>query len=81
MIYPQFITVDENMTIDDNIIKHSTSSNKIWVNHYWGRSRQDFEETKLVRKGGTTLRYDEHYEAKYAFIEKRAAYHMRKIYK
>ena len=43
------------------------------------RSRQDFEETKLNRKGGTTLRYDEHYEAKYNFIEQRAAYHMKKL--
>ena len=69
----------EDGIIDTNISKHTHTSDIIWINHYWSRSRQDFEETKLNRKGGTTLRYNEHYEAKYNFIEQRAAYHMRKL--
>ena len=77
--YPSFYTMTEDGIIDANISKHTHTSDIIWVNHYWSRSRQDFEETKLNRKGGTTLRYNEHYEAKYQFIEQRAAYHMRKL--
>ena len=79
--YFQFKTVNENKEdIRLNFNQSSThSSNRIWVNHYWGRSRQDFEETKLIRKGGATLRNDEYYEKKFKFIEKRAAYHMTKI--
>jgi hypothetical protein len=78
-VYPGFITMTEDGVTRTQISKHTHTSDIIWVNHYWSRSRQDFEETKLSRKGGTTLRYDEHYEAKYQFIEKRAAYHMKKL--
>ena len=78
-IYPGFKTKTEDNQYRSSISKHTHSSEIIWVNHYWARSRQDFEEVKLSRKGGTTLRYDEHYEAKYQFIEKRAAYHMKKL--
>ena len=77
--YPDFYTMTEDGERDPRISKHTHTSDIIWVNHYWSRSRQDFEETKLNRKGGTTLRNDEHYEAKYSFIEQRAAYHMKKL--
>lgn len=79
LTYPEFYTMTEDGVIEARITKHTHTSDIIWVNHYWSRSRQDFEETKLNRKGGTTLRYDEHYKAKYQFIEQRAAYHMRKL--
>jgi len=78
-IYPGFITKSEDGQTRTSISRHTHTSELIWVNHYWSRSRQDFEETKLKRKGGTTLNSNEHYEAKYAFIEKRAAYHMKKL--
>jgi hypothetical protein len=77
--YPAFLSTTEDHELNLNVSKHTHSSEVIWVNHYWSRSRQDFEETKINRKGGTTLRYDEHYEAKFEFIEKRAAYHMKKL--
>lgn len=77
--YPAFYTTTEDGILDTRVSKNTHSSKVIWINHYWSRSRQDFEETKLSRKGGTTLRYDEHYEAKYNFIEQRAAYHMKKL--
>lgn len=77
--YPGFITKTEDGQTLTSISRHT--SNIIWVNHYWSRSRQDFEETKLTRKGGTTLNSNEHYEAKYYFIENRAAYNMKKLNK
>jgi hypothetical protein len=78
-LYHMYSTVTEKGI--DELLKlyQSHSSDIIWVNHYWSRSREDFEETKLNRKGGTTLRYDEHYESKYQFIEKRAAFHMKEL--
>jgi len=78
-VYPNFKTKTEDGQTRTSVSRHTHTSELIWVNHYWSRSRQDFEETKLSRKGGTTLNSTEHYEAKYAFIEKRAAYHMKKV--
>jgi len=78
-LYGAFFTTTETFELSSAVSRHIHTSDIIWINHYWSRSRQDFEETKLIKKGGTTLRYDEHYEAKYQFIEKRAAYHMKKL--
>lgn len=78
-VYPGFKIKTEDGQTRTSISRHTHTSNLIWVNHYWSRSRQDFEETKLSRRGGTTLNSTEHYEAKYAFIEKRATYHMKKL--
>jgi hypothetical protein len=80
-LYHMYSTITEdpaNPLVNENLYTEH-SSDIIWVNHYWSRSREDFEETKIKRKGGTTLRYDEHYEAKYQFIEKRASFHMKEL--
>jgi len=78
-LYHMYSTITEDGQNNLRNLYETHTSDIIWVNHYWSRSREDFEETKLTRKGGTTLRYDEHYEAKYQFIEKRAAFHMREL--
>jgi hypothetical protein len=76
-LYPYYRSVNENKQLIHRHGSYPThSSNRIWINHYWGKSRQDFEETKLKIKGGTTYNDDGFYESKYEFIEKRAKYHM-----
>lgn len=76
--FPQFPPVNENK---ENInYKTTHSSNRIWINHYWSRSKQDFEEVKKVRRGGITLSRDaNYYDRKFKFIEQRASYHMKKL--
>jgi hypothetical protein len=78
-LYHMFSTITEDPNEQVMYLFDNHLSDIIWVNHYWSRSREDFEETKIKRKGGTTLRYDELYEAKYQFIEKRAAFHMKEL--
>lgn len=77
-LYPYKKSVNENKQfIYNGANEQNHSSNRIWINHYWGKSKQDFEETKLKRKGGTTYNDDGFYKTKWHFIEKRASYHMK----
>jgi hypothetical protein len=76
-MYPPYRAVTEKKEVRE-AYKNGHSSERIWVNHYWGKSRQDFEETKLKRKGGVTQKVDSEYEQKWDFIEQRATYHMKK---
>ncbi len=77
-LYPYKKSVDEcKEFIHSFRTKQKHSSDRIWINHYWGKSRQDFEETKLKRKGGTTDNGDNFYNKKWEFIEKRAKHHMK----
>jgi hypothetical protein len=77
VMYPPFKAVVETKELRI-AYKNGHSSKRIWINHYWGKSRQDFEETKLIKKGGVTQKTDNAYEKKWDFIEKRAKYHMNK---
>lgn len=77
-VYPGLRSINENQEamMARKIEKHC--SNKIWINHYWCKSLQDFEETKIKRKGGVTQAPDSTYIDKFNFINKRAKYHMKK---
>ena len=72
IIYPQFLTVYENKQNHKPYMEHY--SERIWINHYWSRSMEDFEETKINRKGGVTQKSDETYYQKLAEVEKLCRY-------
>jgi hypothetical protein len=75
-VYPQFFTVYDKKQTVKSYKEHS--SERIWINHYWSISMEDFKETKLNRKGGVTQNTDEHYYRKLAEIEKLCKYFTKK---